>query len=759
MRSLSAALLFSLIPALPAAAAPNLQNIPRLPVLFERNSGANAQAFPVRAREKGYSLLLGRGGMQIQAVGDAPVAIRFRNAVTVEPELADPSAAVVNDYRGARANWVSGTPTWQAAEYRNAYAGINLRFYGSNGDVEYDARVSPGADPSQIEFSFDGAIPTLTTAGDLATPIGRDRMIWRKPVAYQMIGGRKEPVEARFEVHGKRVGFHLGQWDRSRELIIDPTLTFSTFLGGSGSEFARAIAVDASGNVYITGATSSGDLPVNAASYQSAYKGGGFGSPQDAFVAKLNPTGTALTYITYLGGTGIDWGLAIAADSGGDAFVTGFTDSPDFPATTGAYQTHFAGDTGSGNDPVGDAFVTKFDPSGKLVWSTYLGGAQDDAGGAIALDSAGDVIVAGSTVSPTFPVTTGALQTHYAGGNSSQIQVSTQGYVITNSGDAFIAKLDPTGTKLLASTFLGGTGNDLIDALTLDPQGNVWVGGATASNNFPVSSLALQHTFGGISSQDMQAVVQLGDGFVSELNSSLSQLTYSTYIGGLFDDAVTGIAADATGNVYVTGFTQSANFPTKGASPGSFQGPAAPVGDTPYLLGDAFAAKLSVNGGLQFSEYIGGSGDDAAASLALDSQGNMIIVGMTNSRNFPVTTGATQAGFGGSGSATFGSLGDGFLTQINGSTGATMYSTYIGGGSGEALAGIAQSTGGFTYIVGNSSSANFPTTTGVVQSALNTKVSGNSDAVIMRFSFVAATSPTIGGVTNGASYATTTFSP
>ncbi len=677
-------------------------------------------------------------------------------------EPLDPSTAVINDYTGARSRWTTGAPAWQQAQYRNVYPGIDLVFYGNNGEIEYDARIQPGANPQTIAFESEGAVrPRISASGDLILPVGRGTVTWRKPSAYQTIGGRRVAVDAWFTVKGRGIGFGAAAWDHRYPLVIDPTLNFSTFLGGSGQEFSRAIAVDASGNIYIAGITSSGDLPVTAASYQSAYKGGsGYGAPSDAFVAKLNPSASALIYITYLGGSsGIDWALGVAADSAGSAYVTGFTDSSDFPTTPGAFQTRFGGDSGDGNSPTGDAFVTKFDATGKLVWSTYLGGSKDDLGGGIALDSSGNVIVVGATVSSNFPVSNGAYQTKYGGGDG-PFTVSSQGYVTINSGDGFVAKLDPTGSKLLGSTFLGGSGDDVVVSLAQDNQGNIWVGGATASSNFPVTANALQSKFGGKSSDTLQAIVQLGDGFIAELTSDLTKLAYSTYLGGSNDDAVTGIAVDSSGGVFVCGFSQSANFPVKGASAGTFHGPATPANDRPYLLGDAFVAKLTVANGLVFSEYIGGAQDDAAAGMVLDDQGNPIVMGVTNSTNFPVTADASQAKYAGAGAPPYDDYGDGFLMQINGSTGAVLYATYVGGSNSDALAAIAQSATGFTYVAGDTFSSNFPVTAGVLQPTLNTKVAGTPDAFIMRFTFGSTqVLPTIGGASNAASYAATSYAP
>ena len=744
-----------------AVTAPAAQVRARFPVLFERNSGE----FPLMARGQGYALLLGRGEVQLRQPGAGTATIRFTGSSQGStPEPLVPSASLVNDYTGGQANWRAGAPTFEQAQYRNLYPAIDLLFYGNGGQIEYDARVSPGGDPRRIVLTCEGLTPRLEASGDLLLPLGNGSVTWHKPVAYQTIGGRRVAVDAAFTVKGRRVGFRVREWDRRYPLVIDPTLSFSTFLGGSGSDFLRGVAVDSSGNVYVAGCTSSGDLPVTAASYQSAYKGGSqFGAPSDAFVAKLNPTATAIAYITYLGGTSIDWATAIAVDSSGNAYVTGFTDSTDFPVTSGAYQTAFHGDQGSFNTQTGDAFVTKFDPSGKLLWSTYLGGGEDDAGGAIAVDSSGNVVVVGATQSSNFPVTSGVFQPAYGGGGQPQVP-DQAGYVNVNSGDGFVAKLNPTGTSLLASTFLGGSGNEMIDALALDSQGNIWVGGSTSSTNFPVKGSSVQATFQGESSENLQAIIQLGDGFVTEFSSDLTKVTYSTFLGGSNDDAVTGITVDSAGEVYVCGFTQSTNFPVKGASAGTYHGPAAPPSNNPYLLGDAFVAKLTPASGLIFSEYIGGQMDDAATGLVLDGQGNAVITGITSSSDFPATSGALQSAYGGAGAPPYNGIGDGFLTQVNGSTGAVLYSTFIGGSNSDGLFGIAVNpSSGLVYLAGMSFSNNFPVAAGVIQKALNTKVAGNSDSVIMAFTFPAGQTgppaPTISGAANAASYAIGSFSP
>ena len=741
----------------------------RLPTRFEKNLGQAEPTVRFIARENRYTLLLGEKGVRMRSVGHAASPlIRFSGAsqnARIEP--VDPLATKVNDYTGGHR--VEGAPCWSSVAYRDLYPGVDLIFYGQEGGLEYDVRVGPGADPARVRFTFDPSMhPALNEKGDLTFTSPAGAIVWHKPVAYQLTGGLRHPVESSFVVQGRRVGFHVDGWDRKEPLIIDPTISFSTFLGGSGNDGVRGIAVDLSGNVYVAGGTASGDLPVTASSYQSAYKatqaflfGNAFIGGGNAFIAKLNPAGTALAYITYLGGSVADSATSITVDNAGNAYVAGFTDSPDFPVTPGAFQTRLGGAGGDGQYayPVGDAFIAKFTPSGALSWSTFLGGNGDDGAMAIALDSSGNVFVVGDTASINFPGTAGGYQNHFAG-EGGQTQGTTTGYVSFDTGDGFVAKLNPTGSALLGATYLGGSLDDLASTLAFDSQGDVWVGGFTVSRNFPVTSNAFQRTFGGQSPDTIQLIFSWGDGFVSELSSDLSKLFYSTYLGGNLDDVVSAIAVDSSGNIYVAGATQSSNFPvTNGVISGSYNGPAAPPNNRAYLIGDAFVAKFNPGGAtLAFSTYLGGNDDDGASALAVDSQGNIFVAGMTNSTNFPTTSDATQAKFGGSGSGLTNGVGDGFLARINSTGTSLLYSSFVGGSSGDALLTLAQDASGNIYTAGLTASPNFPVTTGALQPKLSTQPSGDIDAVISKFSFGSA-APTIGGIVNGASFKTGAISP
>jgi hypothetical protein len=326
-------------------------------------------------------------------------------------------------------------------------------------------------------------------------------------------------------------------------------LVYSTYLGGSNSEFGFGIAADSSGSAYVVGSTASNDFPTTPGAFQTTFGGGTCGTAPcpDAFVTKFDPTGSTLVYSTYLGGSDRDEALGIALDSSNNAYITGDTSSADFQTTLGAFQIQLGGGTCFGA-PCPDAFVTKLDPTGStLVYSTYLGGNNEDAGAGIALDSSGNAYVTGDTNSSNFPTTPGAFQTSLGGGICDTVPCA----------DAFITKLNPTGSGLVYSTLLGGNNDDQGSGIVVDTAGNAYLTGLTSSTNFPLMN-PLQGTFGG----------GPADAFVTKLNAAGSGLVYSTYVGGLNNDQGAGIATDAAGNAYVTGDTNSANFPT---TPGAFQ--------------------------------------------------------------------------------------------------------------------------------------------------------------------------------------------
>jgi len=572
--------------------------------------------------------------------------------------------------------------------YHGLYPGIDLVYDGRGGHLETSYVVAPGADPSLITLAMSGTQGLRLDAGGgltLTTAAGDLRQ--SAPVAYQDAGGPRRAVPVRYGLDGAgHVTFTLGSYDASQPLVIDPVLSYSTYLGGTGSDKGTAIAVDATGAAYVTGNTTSPDFPTRQA-LQAGYGGGYSG---DAFVTKLAPGGGALAYSTYLGGTGDDTGSGIAVDAAGDAYVAGTTASTDFPVKNALQASNAGGH---------DAFVAKLNPAGSaLLWGTYLGGTSDDWGNVIALDAGGNPVVAGTTTSATFP-TKAALQS-----------------APKNGRDAFVAKLAADGSALLWSTYYGGSGDDYGNGVALDPRGTVYLAGQTASADFPLKN-AVQASLGGGYN---------GDAFVAALSADGSALSYSTYLGGSGDDKATAIAVDATGAAYVTGnTTSSADFPTtSGALQPTFGG---------GYNGDAFVAKVRPGGGsLAWSTYLGGNGDDYGNGIALDSQANVYVTGNTGSPNFPLASPA-QSTYTGSGPGCYSTpCGDAFVSKLSADGAALNYSTYLGGSNATVGLGIAVDVTGTAYATGYTYATDFPTTAGAAQ-GLSGGGSYQSDAFVAKF--------------------------
>jgi hypothetical protein len=519
--------------------------------------------------------------------------------------------------------------------------------------------VAPGADPARIQIAYAGVAGIrVDEEGGLVFSAPDGELHEAAPEIYQESNGRRDPVKGAFRVSGDVVSFYVGEYDHSRELRIDPVLTYSTYLGGSGTNKGTAIAVDSANAAYITGYTDSTNFPVVGAEQSTS-----LGSVE-VFVTKLNASGNAIVYSTYLGGSGDARGYSIAVDGTGNAYVTGSTGSTNFPLVAAGQ-----GSSGGGRD----AFVAKLNAAGStLLFSTYLGGTGTDSGNGIAIDASG-VYVAGSTTSVNFPVS-GAFQSTLAGGQ-----------------DGFVTKLSPIGSALIYSTYLGGSFDDRVSSIAVDSTGAVYVTGNTNSTNFPTASPAQSANAGA------------PDAFVTKLNASGSALIYSTYLGGSGVENVEvgrSIALDSSNSAYITGTTSSTNFPTFQPMQGSLSG-----------SNDAFVVKMSPSGSSYvYSTYLGGSGIDYGESIAVDSSGNAYIAGYTSSSDFPILNGDQPAIGGGY---------DAFLVKLNGQGSGLAGSDFLGGSGSDAAYGIALDSSGNAYLTGQTSSFNFPLIT-PVQSTLGT---------------------------------------
>ena len=734
------------------AATPHSVDLGRLPLAFEPNRGQGQPTAQFLARGAGYDIGVRAGQASLHFRGKGgkqnAISIRFAGAsASARPVPSDALPGKVNYFIGSDPKkWHADIPTYARIEYAGVYPGVGLVYYGNQGRLEFDFRVQPGADPAAIRIVFDGAERALVDSnGDLVMGDLRQH----RPDAYQVLnGGERRPVDCRYVMGANHeVKLAVGAYDRSRLLVIDPVLSYATYLGGAGNEGVASVKVDASGNLYVAGFTSSTTFPIRGAE-QGAYAGTNSPLLQaqfgDAFVAKLNPGGTALIYATYLGGSGDDFATSLAIDAAGNAYVAGATQSFNFPTTAGAFQKSYKGFTAADDngfyDP-GDGFVVKLNPAGnQLVYATYLGGTLNDMALGIAVDSSGDAVVVGSTESSDFPTTANALTKTFRGAANFGPSVA---------GDGFISILNPAGTALTYSTFLGGRGHDGIKGVAVDAQNNIYVCGVTFSGDFPVTSGAFQTTFRGLeTSTDYNNAA--GDGFVAKF-SAQGSLVYATYLGGGFRDAATAIAVDSTGAAYVTGNTSSTDFPTTANAPQrTYKGSGAygTVGDA--YRGDAFVSKLNPAGSaLVYSTYLGGAGDEGGLDIAVDGSGNAFVVGFTTSPEFPVTADALQpvnAGLGGQGFAANPSqgfdtervrnTGDAFLVKLS-AAGSLAYSSFFGGNKDDAAAAVAVDAAGSAYVAGGTLSSFLPTSSGAVQPAFGGSSAQwpRGDGFIAKFDF------------------------
>lgn len=686
---------------------------------FEANLGQTDRRVLFLSRGHGYALFLTREGAVMklpradegeaieapgsrtwrasEAPAEAAVGFTFVNA-NPHPRVSglEQLSGVSNYLSGDDGSgWITNVPHYARVTYEAIYEGIDLTYYGNDeGELEFDFTVASGVDPSTIRLAYTGASDLrIDASGALVLDLADAELRQPQPSMYQWIDGTMREVQGRFALHGSNeVGFVVKDYDRGAPLVIDPVISYSTYLGGSADEFPIWSDIDSAGNFYVTGITFSPDFPTTPGVFQE-----GFARRADAFVTKLDPTGSSLVYSTYLGSKGFDLAIGLDVNSSGEVVVTGATSSPKFPTTPGAFDTKYNG----GRE---DAFVTKLDPTGSsLIFSTFLGGQGFDEGFIAFFDAAGNVYVEGDTGSKKFPTTEGSFQTTFAGGGS----------------DGFVTKLNPTGSALVYSTYVGGSDFDGAHDGWLDASANFYIDGLTASTDFPTTpgSFQPEHA-GGL------------DAFAAKVDPTGSTLVYATYIGGSGDEDVLDMTADAAGNAYVPGPTTSTDFPTTpGAFQTTFQG-----GD-----GDGFVVKLDPSGSTAvYSTYLGGTAFDLAGAIRVDEAGAAHVPGVTASTDFPITPDAFQPAYGGGPTDAF--------VAILATDGSALSSSSFLGGSGEdgsSGSGAWLDGSGNFYVPGFTDSMDFPTTEGAFQ----TSNAGGFDVFLVKLELgVAPATPITGSI-------------
>jgi hypothetical protein len=712
----------------------------KLPLVFEANGGQTAPEVHYLAHGQGYQLFLTSQeavlalrrpasgakpakGASLLLARRAPNAIVRASTLRMHFDGANPAAEIagtnplpgrVNYFIGNDPQkWHTDIPSYEAVRYQGIYPGVDVLFYGHGQSLEYDFVVAPGADPEAIALSIAGARKLeLDSRGDALMEVTGGKVVLQKPVIYQETNGVRREIAGNYSIaHDRQIRFSVAAYDHTQPLIVDPLLNYSTYVGGESFDAAAGIALDTAGNAYIAGRTTSTTFPqMNPVSGTT---------PADlsegtVFVSELNPTGTALLYSTYLGGSGNgsfgEAATAIAVDTASPAnvYLTGFTGSTDFPVSTVLLPSQ--GQPGpAGTSTGGSAFITKLAPSAsgsaQLAYSSYLGGDTSDEGFGIAVDGSGNAYIAGETMSTNFP----QKGTQITPGQTS------------SAGDAFLTKIDTTASgaaSLVYSTYLGGSGagsnflpfGDVALGIVIDTSSDAYVVGSTTSTDFPTAGTA-------VAGSEACGANTNGSAFISVINTTAQTLTYSHCLSGNNYEAAfgitlgTGVPAVATKVAYITGTTGSSNFPVTANS-------IPPAGTVQF--GVAFVSLLNTaTGTLQYSTYLGGTNSDTGFSIGSDSSGNAYVTGLTVSKDFPITQGALEA-------ALNNPTGEAFISKIspNGNGVADLvYSSYFGGQATNTLTtpdegrGIAVSATN-AYIAGQMASPDMPVSSGAFQTSL-----------------------------------------
>ena len=718
-----------------------------VPLSFEPNQGQTSSEVQFLSRGSGYALFLTPGEAVLNLERQQSASGTSVDTLRMSLIGASAGASAVGQARQAGVvsyfignnpkKWRTGIPTYGKVDYPQVYPGIDLVFYGNQRQLEYDFIVAPGADPNRIAWRIEGARASVDRKGNLVLQAAAGAAVFDKLLVYQMEGAKKVPVSGAFVAAGQEVRFRLGSYDRSKELVIDPVLSYATYLAGSSADYIgnstgpgngqgslQGIAVDSSGSAYVTGYTTSADFPT-----KNAYQGGqAKGSAPSVFVTRFSPDGSSLVYSTFLSGSGWDTANAIAVDSSGSAYVTGNTNSNDFPITKGAYQTLCspspsnppAVSTASCNTSNSSAFVTKLNPAGTgLVYSTFLGGFGGSYGSGIAVDSAGRAYVAGNENAPCntsyvfqacFPTTTGAtIQTINANN-------------VTNF--CFAAVFDPTGANLLYSTLFGDlnglktsttttSGGAWATGMTVDSNGYFYLIGYTKAGTLPTTVGAAQPSAAPLDYSGSNVTAYRG--FIAKFNPVTSPggvlLAACTYLGGKTgntSDYLSGIAIDGSGNIYAAGYTNSSDFPVTSGVYGTAcgSGGTCSAGHVTKLTSTATS--------ILWSTYVGGSRQDGGDNLSdlgpiqLDSKGNVYITGIANTK-FPLVNPVEPPGSGGNAGQV--------VAELDPAGANLLFATGVGSGWLDPMttAGLAIDASGNLYVAGNSVGNDLITTPGAFQ--------------------------------------------
>ena len=689
-----------------------VRNFGRLPLTFEANRGQAAGQVKFLSRGQGYTTLLTSGGMVLNLRasqtepasknGKAPnsqqsanTSLQFRLiGANNNPQVVgeDPQPGRVNYFMGKdRSKWYTNLPTYAKVRYKNVYPGIDLLYYGNHQQLEYDFAVSAGADPSKIQFEIKGANQiSLDERGDLVLAVNGGKLHFQNPVVYQESNGKRVPISGAYAIKdSSHIGFQVANFDTGKPLVIDPVLEYSTYLGGTGANYPLGIAVDNAGNVYVAGATDSANFPL-------ASLGSLPTNTDHVFVAKLDPTGSNLIYADYIGGNSDDFGLALALDSANEVYVTGITQSSNFPVVN-AYQSQQPGPyTG---------FLTRIAADGSaLLYSTYLGGNTYDQPSGIAIDGSGEVIVAGYTESLNFPVANAYQGTAQA----------NQGGNYGNYG--FVTKFSADDSSIVYSTYFAGNTNvseggwpspySVVTAVAADANGNAYVTGMTNTYNFPVTNGSFLTT----NTTQQNSTV----GFVSKLNSA-GGLDYSTYFYPSSGSpiSIAGISVDDSGSAYITGSAYSdGTFPVTSTSicdPGTYG----------MACGYGFVSKFNATASaLTYSSFLGVNNYATPQEIAIDANDDAYVLASSSSSSFAEVDGIEAHD----------NADDVLLVEINPAGTAQTFATFIGGTFDDEPGGIAVDNQGNIYVTGSTNSNDFPTTEGAFQ----TVSGGNTDGFIAK---------------------------